>query len=129
MAAARLNLPSVFVYGGWDGTLYVNEEVKHRRTNPGRAAIMAVAIAITHYLATRESIALPLLSSVRVDVPALAFTALLAIGSALLFGQCAQYAQHSFAEPHFVAHESRRLTASFQYPAACPSLRLSLAPR
>ena len=31
-------LIAVFVYGGWDGTLYVNEEVKHRRTNPGRAA-------------------------------------------------------------------------------------------
>ena len=30
------------MYGGWDGTMYVNEEVKHRRTNPGRAAIIAV---------------------------------------------------------------------------------------
>ena len=28
-------LVAVFVYGGWGGTLYVNEEVKHRRTNPG----------------------------------------------------------------------------------------------
>jgi len=37
-------LIAVFVYGGWDGTLYVNEEVKHRRTNPGRAAIIAVAL-------------------------------------------------------------------------------------
>src|SRR5262249_26623247 len=33
-------LIAVFVYGGWDGTLYVNEEVKHRRTNPGRAAMI-----------------------------------------------------------------------------------------
>ena len=35
-------LASVFMFTGWDGTLYVNEEVKHRRTNPGRAAILAV---------------------------------------------------------------------------------------
>ena len=32
------------MYTGWDATVYVNEEVKHRRTNPGRAAIMAVAL-------------------------------------------------------------------------------------
>jgi amino acid transporter len=45
-------LVAVFVYGGWDGTLYVNEEVKHRRTNPGRAAILAVALlAIIYTLA------------------------------------------------------------------------------
>jgi amino acid transporter len=42
-------LIAVFVYGGWDGTLYVNEEVKHRRTNPGRAAIMAVALLAVIY--------------------------------------------------------------------------------
>jgi amino acid transporter len=45
-------LIAVFIYGGWDGTLYVNEEVKHRRTNPGRAAIFAVALlAIIYTLA------------------------------------------------------------------------------
>ena len=45
-------LTAVFVYGGWDGTLYVNEEVKHRRVNPGRAAILAVALlAIIYTLA------------------------------------------------------------------------------
>lgn len=45
-------LAAVFVYGGWDGTLYVNEEVKHRRVNPGRAAILAVALlAILYTLA------------------------------------------------------------------------------
>src|ERR1035438_6826319 len=37
-------LIAVFVYGGWDGTLYVNEEVKRRRINPGRAAIFAVGL-------------------------------------------------------------------------------------
>ena len=39
----------MFVYGGWDGTLYVNEEVKHRRINPGRAAILAVALLAVIY--------------------------------------------------------------------------------
>jgi amino acid transporter len=42
-------LVAVFVYGGWDGTLYVNEEVRHRRTNPGRAAILAVALLAVIY--------------------------------------------------------------------------------
>ena len=42
-------LIAVFVYGGWDGTLYVNEEVKQRRTNPGRAAIIAVALLAVIY--------------------------------------------------------------------------------
>ena len=42
-------LVAVFVYGGWDGTLYVNEEVKHRRVNPGRAAILAVALLAIIY--------------------------------------------------------------------------------
>ncbi len=37
-------LIAVFIFTGWDGTLYVNEEVKHRRVNPGRAAIVAVAL-------------------------------------------------------------------------------------
>jgi amino acid transporter len=45
-------LVAVFVYGGWDGTLYVNEEVKHRRVNPGRAAVVAVfLLAIIYTLA------------------------------------------------------------------------------
>ena len=42
-------LLAVFVYSGWEGTLYVNEEVKHRRINPGRAAIIAVAILTVIY--------------------------------------------------------------------------------
>jgi amino acid transporter len=37
-------LLAVFAYSGWDGTIYVNEEVKHRHTNPGKAAIIAVAL-------------------------------------------------------------------------------------
>ncbi len=42
-------LIAVFVYGGWDGTLYVNEEVKRRSTNPGRAAILAVGLLAVIY--------------------------------------------------------------------------------
>ena len=45
-------LVAVFVYGGWDGSLYVNEEVRQRRVNPGRAAVIAVALlAIIYTLA------------------------------------------------------------------------------
>jgi amino acid transporter len=42
-------LAAVFVYGGWDGTLYVNEEVRQRRVNPGRAAVIAVALLAVIY--------------------------------------------------------------------------------
>jgi amino acid transporter len=42
-------LIAVFVYGGWDGALYVNEEVKRRSTNPGRAAIFAVSLLAVIY--------------------------------------------------------------------------------
>ena len=38
-------LIAVFMYSGWDGTLYVNEEVRHRRDNPGKAAMAAVIIS------------------------------------------------------------------------------------
>jgi amino acid transporter len=43
-------LIAVFMYSGWDATIYVNEEVKHRRVNPGRAAVFAVAILIVLYI-------------------------------------------------------------------------------
>jgi amino acid transporter len=42
-------LLAVFIYTGWDGTIYVNEEVKHRRTNPGRAAMLAVVFVTIIY--------------------------------------------------------------------------------
>src|SRR5713226_5631314 len=42
-------LIAVFMFSGWEGTLYVNEEVRHRRINPGRAAILAVAILTIIY--------------------------------------------------------------------------------
>ena len=42
-------LVALFAYTGWDGTVYVNEEVKHRRVNPGRAAVFAVALLVVLY--------------------------------------------------------------------------------
>ena len=42
-------LISAFVIAGWDGTMYVNEEVKHRRTNPGRAAMWAAGLLALLY--------------------------------------------------------------------------------
>ncbi|SRR5712691_1148524 len=42
-------LIAVFIFSGWEGTLYVNEEAKLRRTNPGRAAILAVALLTIIY--------------------------------------------------------------------------------
>jgi amino acid transporter len=41
---------AVFAFSGWDGTVYVNEEVKHRRINPGRAAILAVVLLSVIYI-------------------------------------------------------------------------------
>src|SRR5271166_2491465 len=42
-------LIAVFMIAGWDATVYVNEEVKHRRHNPGRAAVIAVALLAIIY--------------------------------------------------------------------------------
>jgi amino acid transporter len=42
-------LAAVFMFTGWDGTVYVNEEVTHRRANPGRAAMLAVALLAIIY--------------------------------------------------------------------------------
>jgi amino acid transporter len=46
-------LVALFAYTGWDGTIYVNEEVKHRRANPGRAAMIAVACLAVIYTTTQ----------------------------------------------------------------------------
>jgi amino acid transporter len=45
-------LVAVFMFTGWDGTVYVNEEVRHRRANPGRAAMLAVALLAIIYTLT-----------------------------------------------------------------------------
>jgi amino acid transporter len=42
-------LLAVFAFTGWDATIYVNEEVKHRRKNPGKAALLAVACLAVIY--------------------------------------------------------------------------------
>ena len=41
---------SVYIFSGWDGTFYVNEEVRQRRVNPGRAAVFAVGILTVLYV-------------------------------------------------------------------------------
>jgi len=46
-------LIAVFMFTGWDGSIYVNEETTRRRTNPGRAVLIAVALlTIIYALAT-----------------------------------------------------------------------------
>jgi len=42
-------LVAIYAYSLWDGTIYVNEEVKHRRVNPGRAALWAVGLLAVLY--------------------------------------------------------------------------------
>ncbi len=37
-------LIAIFLFTGWDATIYINEETTKPRTNPGRAAIIAVLI-------------------------------------------------------------------------------------
>ena len=43
-------LVAVFMIAGWDATVYVNEEVRHRRTNPGLAAVIAVGSVTIIYV-------------------------------------------------------------------------------
>ena len=40
---------SVYIFSGWDGAFYVNEEVKQRQVNPGRAALVAVGVLTVLY--------------------------------------------------------------------------------
>jgi amino acid transporter len=42
-------LIAMFAFTGWDGSLYVAEETKRRRTNPGRAAVLAVGLLAVIY--------------------------------------------------------------------------------
>jgi amino acid transporter len=50
-------LVAVFMFTGWDATIYVNEEVKHRRLNPGRAAVLAVALVALIFVLTSVGLA------------------------------------------------------------------------
>jgi amino acid transporter len=46
-------LIAVFMFTGWDGAIYVNEETTRRHTNPGKAVMIAVALlAVIYTLAT-----------------------------------------------------------------------------
>jgi amino acid transporter len=45
-------LIAVFIFTGWDGAVYVNEESTRRRVNPGRAALLAVAGLAVIYTVT-----------------------------------------------------------------------------
>jgi len=46
-------LIAVFMFTGWDGAIYVNEETQRRRVNPGRAVLIAVALlAVVYFVAT-----------------------------------------------------------------------------
>jgi amino acid transporter len=49
-------LITVFMFAGWDGTLYVNEETKHRRANPGKAAMIAVVIAAVLFVVAQTGL-------------------------------------------------------------------------
>jgi len=42
-SAAAGFLIAVFIFTGWDGAIYVNEEVRQRQKSPGTAALLAVA--------------------------------------------------------------------------------------
>ena len=46
-------LIAVFMFTGWDGAIYVNEETQRRRINPGRAVLIAVALlTVVYFVAT-----------------------------------------------------------------------------
>jgi amino acid transporter len=75
-------LVAVFVYGGWDGTLYVNEEVKHRRTNPGKAAILAVGLLAIIYTVSQVGFQ-GVISPSKLQAAAAHGTALIAVAQAL----------------------------------------------
>jgi amino acid transporter len=47
---------SVYIFSGWDGTFYVNEEVRQRRVNPGRAAVIAVGILTVIYVLSQAGL-------------------------------------------------------------------------
>ncbi len=75
-------LVAVFIYGGWDGTLYVNEEVKHRRVNPGRAAMLAVGLLAIIYTLAQVGFQ-GVLSPAKLAHASQNGTALIAVASAL----------------------------------------------
>jgi amino acid transporter len=45
-------LIAVFMYSGWDASMYVNEETQEKEANPGRAAVASVVILLLVYGST-----------------------------------------------------------------------------
>ena len=43
-------LISVYIYSGWDASVYVNEETRRRPVNPGRAVLLATALLTVVYV-------------------------------------------------------------------------------
>jgi amino acid transporter len=126
---------SVFIFSGWDGTVYVNEEVKHRRTNPGRAAILAVALVTVIFLvaqmglqgvvsparlqaASKNGSALVYVAQVlggsggaKVMAFALALSVIALTGTSIVLGARIIYGMASYrALPEFLANVSRRFS-------------------
>jgi amino acid transporter len=134
-------LIAIFAYSGWDGTVYVNEEVKHRRVNPGRAAIFAVVGLIIIYTLSQVGLqgvtsmknlqansdnALVYVAQVlggsgwsKVMALALALSVIATTGTGIVVGARIIYGMASYrALPEFLANVPRR----FQTPAAASIL-------
>jgi amino acid transporter len=134
-------LIAVFAYSGWDGTVYVNEEVKHRRINPGRAAVIAVALLAVIYtlaqvglqgvtsaknLQNNSSDALVYVAQVlggsgwsKVMALALALSVIATTGTGIVVGARIIYGMASYrALPEFLANVPRR----FSTPAAASAV-------
>jgi amino acid transporter len=129
-------LIAVFAYSGWDGSIYVNEEVRQRHRNPGKAAIYAVALlAIIYTLAqvglqgvispkSLQASASPLVSVAqglggddwaKVMALAIALSAIATTGAGIVVGSRIIYGMASYrALPGFLARVDRR----FATPAA-----------
>jgi len=123
----------VFIYGGWDGTLYVNEEVQHRRVYPGRAAVIAVALLAVIYtlvqvglqgvvsparLLANSGSALVYIAQTmggktvgEVMALAIALSVIATTGTGIVLGACIIYGSASYrALPGFLAGVSRRFS-------------------
>jgi amino acid transporter len=129
-------LIAVFAYSGWDGSIYVNEEVRHRHANPGRAAIIAVALLAVIYTLAQvglqgvispknlQASAAPLVSVAqglggggwaKVMALAIALSAIATTGAGIVVGARIIYGMASYrALPGFLASVNRR----FATPAA-----------
>jgi amino acid transporter len=123
----------IFVYGGWDGTLYVNEEVEHRRVYPGRAAVIAGALLAGIYTVVQVGLqgvvspaklqanggsALVYLAGViggtslaRIMAVAIALSVIATTGAGIILGARIVYGMASYrALPGFLARVSPRFS-------------------